>query len=141
MWLQYNEKYDVSSEGEVRHRKSGRITPGHMTAVGYYRNSTVTKRVVSYEYVHRMVAERFLPRIDMPLLDIDHINRNKLDNRASNLRWCSRAVNVMNKDYTTNTGEKHIRCAFIVDAPGVTRKQFKTIEEAIEYRDNIILLL
>lgn len=138
MWLQYDEKYDISSEGEVRHRKSGRTNLGHMTSVGYYRNSNTTNNVVSYQYVHRMVAERFLPKIDMANLDIDHINRDKLDNRASNLRWCSRAENLLNTDKQSNTGHRHITLSFKVSAPGKARKQFKTLEEAITYRDNIV---
>lgn len=41
----------------------------------------VTDRV----YVHRMVAEAFVPN-PQGLPEIDHINGDKADNRASNLR-------------------------------------------------------
>ena len=45
--------------------------------------------------VHRLVAEAF---IDNPqgYTEIDHLNRNKLDNRVENLRWVTHSENMRN---------------------------------------------
>ena len=47
-------------------------------------------------YIHRLIAETF---IDNPhgYTEIDHINRDKRDNRVVNLRWCDRATNRTNR--------------------------------------------
>lgn len=46
---------------------------------------------------HRLVCSAFH---DNPnnYSDVDHINRNSLDNRAENLRWCTRKMNMANEN-------------------------------------------
>lgn len=46
-------------------------------------------------FLHRLVMDYYDTK-----MDIDHINRNGLDNRKSNLRIVTRSVNMMNQDET-----------------------------------------
>lgn len=41
-------------------------------------------------YMHRLIMGK-------SPLDVDHINRDKLDNRRKNLRFCTRSQNLLNK--------------------------------------------
>lgn len=81
--------------------------------------------------------------------EIDHINRDKLDNRISNLRVVSRSVNMKNKGLTSNntSGHKHIvwtprtkRWTVQMSVSGKGQRQLawcKTMEEAVEARNRI----
>lgn len=46
-------------------------------------------------YVHRLVAEASLPRIESKV-EVDHIDRDTSNNAVSNLRWASRSENTRN---------------------------------------------
>jgi hypothetical protein len=139
MWLDYDDKYAVSHDGLVMHKKSGRTTAGAMMKIGYLKHCVTTDNKTTQRFVHRMIADRFLPKIDLPNLVVDHINRNKTDNRACNLRWASKSQNIQNTDIKTNTGERYIQRKYVVHiAVPKFHKSFDTLEEAVAARDKIL---
>lgn len=69
------------------------LLPGNAGSTGYRKVELSAKGVIKTLMVHRLVAITFIPN---PLnLDIvHHKDENKLNNRADNLEWVSRAGNV-----------------------------------------------
>lgn len=92
-------------------------------------------------FVARLVAFAFLPNPEN-LPEVDHIDRQPSNNQVSNLRWCSRSTNNMNRCAMSNTDEKYISREVIerfrVNVPNSRRKKvFATLESAIQYRDSL----
>lgn len=87
----YEDRYEVSNLGRVRSRrgvrKLGKNTNGyaHVHLSGGGRSEMVK--------VHRLVARVFVPG-EEPGLDVCHIDGDKLNNSAANLRWGTRSSNI-----------------------------------------------
>lgn len=113
---------------------------------------TLTKDGKRYNrYVHRLVAEAFIDNPD-GLLEVDHINRIRNDNRIENLRWVNRQSNIENSKahgprpnhwLKPSSGERYI---YKKDSKWIVQfqrrdlkvyKAFKLKREAIKYRDYI----
>ena len=57
--------------------------------------------------VHRLVAKTFVVNPRPDIFDIvDHIDRNKKNNNASNLRWVNTRLNSLNQDRVHNHEER-----------------------------------
>lgn len=109
----YDGRYQVSNLGRVRSlttyisshgviheiQKTTIFKPGYCGRNGGYKCVGLMKDGKRNRYrVHRLVAEAFIPNPNnLPM--IDHINRNKSDNRVENLRWCDGLTNRRNCDY------------------------------------------
>lgn len=78
----------ISDQGRIC--KDFKIGYGCKKSDGYYRTGNM-------KGIHNLVAEHFIPKteedIQLNRNMIDHINGDKSDNRAINLRWCTNQEN------------------------------------------------
>ena len=81
----------------IRRKGSDKVISEWLDACGYYDCKLNGKHYKK----HRIIGDQFIPNPDN-LPYIDHINRNRTDNRIENLRWVSRSENNKNK-----TGWRH----------------------------------
>lgn len=89
----YEGLYQVSDQGNVKGPKGYILKPqsrmhGYL-AVFLYKDGCPRYQVS----VHRLVAEAFLPKPE-EATEVNHIDEDKQNNRASNLEWVTRSENM-----------------------------------------------
>ena len=79
-------KYEASSWGRIRNAETLHLRSFVTGADGYHRLTLVTPDGVKCKYVHRLVAEAFIPA-DPDRLTVNHRDHNRLNNNLDNLEW------------------------------------------------------
>lgn len=142
--------YEVSSHGNVRSLKCGRVKNlSKATSKSYEHVCLMKENKRHTKSIHRMMGEAFLPLVEGKTT-IDHIDRNGSNNHISNLRWADRTEQSVNRNCYSNSNEKNISQSkisgqyhVIIRRYGVTymNAAFNTLEEAILARDGCLLQL
>lgn len=100
----------VSDDGQVEIPNQGGRGGTHWTFGSKQKSGYMFVSIRSkYYYVHRLVAQTFLPNPENKP-EIDHINRDKSDNRIENIRWSTRSENSRNRaivDMVSVDGRAH----------------------------------
>ena len=100
--------YEVSSFGQVRNKKTGRILKPCNNGGYLYVGLSLNGQTKSFS-VHRLVASIYLDNLDNKP-HVNHKDKNRSNNHISNLEWCSALENNIHKSLnlvqTTNQNLK-----------------------------------
>ena len=101
-------------------------------------------------YIHRLVATAFIPNPTQAKY-INHIDYNRENNKINNLEWCTQRENInhsrenMRKPKSccrpSNTGHKYVyfrNGTYRVCTPRNTERRFKTLEQALEFKEVVL---
>lgn len=143
--------YDVSNFGRVRNNKTYRILKPKLIR-GYESVCLRKDNKNIYKRVNRLVAEAFIPNpLNKPL--VNHIDYNPRNNNVENLEWVTNSENQLWSRERISKG--HIAISKNPH-PDITKnkngylfqkrngknkrikKWFKTLEEAIAFRDDYV---
>ena len=96
-------KYFVSNLGKVYSDKFKvrREMKGYLNNRGYFHVGLSKNKKQHYKLISRLVAEAFLTNPDNKE-QVDHINRERDDNRIKNLRWVTHTENQQNTSVRKN---------------------------------------
>ena len=143
MEIQGYPNYLIYDDGRVFSKKSDRFLKSSPNSCGYLLIRLWNEEDKKTFTIHRLVALHYIPNPENKPF-IDHISRDKQDNRKENLRWSTRSENSQNRDIFKNNklGIKNIcydksqnRYSYEKRINGVKhRKYFKTLQEAIDYK-------
>ena len=101
----YDGAYQVSDIGRVRSRKSGewKVVKQEKTTLNYSQVCLYKNGKGKRFYVHRLVAQAFIPNDDDSKTIINHRNSIRDCNRVENLEWCT-------QQYNNTYNDKHHKC-------------------------------
>ena len=131
----HHPNHQISSLGRVRHKKTKRTLKPFADRYGYLRVSLGNADNV---YIHKLVCEAFHGTPIGDRNQVNHIDCNRQNNRATNLEWVTASENirwgvlhgsidpVKNLEKATEVNKRAVR---LVE----TGKEFSSLKECAEY--------
>ena len=127
----YEGLYQVSNWGRVKSIKFGkeRILKQHINIKGgYYYVCLLKNGKHKNYYVHRLVAEAFIPN-SYNLPQVNHRDENKLNNNVDNLEWCTNEYNHNYGTINERISQSQSKPVLQYDLNGNLIKEWKSVNE------------
>jgi len=127
--------YEISNTGKVRIIKSGHIMKTRFIGDYYGLKITGNDKKRKNFHIHRLVALHFVKN-DSPEINkiVDHINNNKLDNHAYNLRWVTQSGNMQSHADNYRKYKGKIIVQYNLNKKKI--REWSSIKEILEHNDN-----
>ena len=136
----YEGLYAVTPEGEVYGYKRKKFLKPGVNKNGYMYVFLSKDNTYKKHYIHRLVAEAYVPNTDN-LPEVDHIDNDKTHNYVNNLQWLSHKDNTrkscnksilqfdLNGDFireweSASDVGKEVRCAIVNCLKGRTKSAY-----------------
>lgn len=125
--------YSIDENGTVKSVYVSKTLKPRTAGRGYFCYQLRNENGVKNEYIHRLVAQTFIPN-PLNLPQVDHIDGNKSNNHVSNLRWVSNQTNMTaagfeerNAHAIESTGHK------VAAVNGNVRLEFRSKSELLKH--------
>lgn len=87
--------YFINEKGQCKSKYVSKLLKPRASGNGYLCYQLRNENGIKNKYIHRLVAETFIPNPDnLPM--VDHIDGDKKNNKISNLRWVTNFQNLKN---------------------------------------------
>jgi len=97
--------YSISNNGFIKNNKTNRILKNQINNNGYIVVSIFDSNNVNKKpYLHRLLAKTFIKNENLEANQVDHIDRDPLNNSLENLRWVTNKENLDNRGVFNKTG-------------------------------------
>ena len=92
--VKYAPHYEISNAGLVKNTKTGKMLKIATNNHGYHLVCLSYENKKQTSYIHRLIAEAFVPtNLDPRTSVVNHIDGNKSNNVIENLEWTTHAEN------------------------------------------------
>lgn len=126
--------YSVSSEGEVRNDKTGRILKQRQCNEYQRVSISLGHGHMKNVNVHRLVAEAFIPNPDNKEI-VNHIDGIRYHNNVENLEWCTNSENAIHAHKNGLIGHQKMRGVRQFNLNGQWMMDFESVTEAARQTD------
>lgn len=138
--------YRIERDGTITNIHTNRVLSTHVNKqTGYKMVSLWKENKEKKNTIHRLLAEHFIPNPEGKKY-VDHIDRNRLNNDLTNLRWVNGTENNLNNGgqdrenhciYLRKKNGKPYLYKVVIQRYGVCKYigSCKTLEEAKQLRD------
>lgn len=92
----YEGFYKISKNGEIWSCWYKKIMTPTISEDGYYKLGLTKNKIKTKCSIHRLLALQYIPNLENKK-EVDHFDKNRLNNSLSNLRWVSRIENMNNR--------------------------------------------
>jgi len=140
--------YLIYEDGRVFSKKTRKFMKCNDNGRGYLQVSFNLDKIYTHK-IHRLVALHYIPNPNN-YPQVDHIDRNTLNNDVSNLRWVDGSTNCQNRKIPNTNTTGHMNISYVKsnqsNKPYLYKKTirgktfhkcFKTLEEAVAYKSTI----
>jgi len=137
--------YQINPQGEIWSCHYKFIMKTMTNEDGYLKiNLTNHNKKNNKRFIHRLIAIQYIPNPDN-LPEVDHIDRNKLNNSIDNLRWVSREDNRANRPtngcitswVNKTNGKKYYKASYAIEKGNIKQKSSVDITIVEEWLENM----
>ena len=134
--LDYEEYYEVSNLGNVRSKKTNKYLKLSNKNNYYIIALCKPNEKRKLFRVHRLVATAFIPNPDNKA-EVNHIDKNKLNNNVNNLNWMSHQENCAHRSYGVKiSNNRNIPIQNIDINTNLVINNYNSMEEAAKWLIN-----